>query len=91
MISKTMYRNKKMFIFKNLRTKRRWIIRIFVIFSNEILRMVCLNTKVKYFFTTLLLIHDKKYCLQVFYDKAILPPHYFRFLIRVFSVYNNVD
>ena len=33
-ISKTMYRNKKMFSLKNLGIKRRWIIRIFVIFSN---------------------------------------------------------
>ena len=29
-----------------------------------------------YFFITPLLIHEKKYCLQVYYDKAILPPHF---------------
>ena len=54
--------------------------------------MVCSNTKLKCFLTTPLLIHDKKYCLQVYYYKAILPPHhFFLFLISFFSVYNNVD
>ena len=44
--------------------------------------------KVKMFlFTTPLLIQDKKYYLQVYYDKAILIPHNFRF----FFFYNNVD
>ena len=31
--------------------------------------MVYLNAKLKYVFTISLLIHDKKYCLQVYYDK----------------------
>ena len=35
-----------------------------------------LEYKVKMFFTTPLLIQDKKYYLQVYYDKAILLPHY---------------
>ena len=29
-----------------------------------------------FFFTTPLLIHEKKNCFQVYYDKAILPPHF---------------
>ena len=53
--------------------------------------MVYLNTKLKCFSPTSLLIYEKKYCLQVYYDKAILPPYYFLFLISFFSVYNNVD
>ena len=44
-----------------------------------------------FFFTTPLLIHDKNYCLQVYYDEAILHPHYFLFLISLFPVYNIVD
>ena len=47
----------------------------------HILKFKTLNGRLKYkvnmFFTTPLLIHDKKYCLQVYNDKAILPPHYF--------------
>ena len=56
----------------------------------HILKLKSLNSMLKYkvFFTTPLLICDKKYCLQVYYDNAILPPHYFVFLISFFSVYN---
>ena len=44
-----------------------------------------LKYKVKmFFFATPLLIHDKTYCLQVYYDKAILHQHYFLFLISFF-------
>ena len=63
----------------------------------HIFKLKSLNGMLKYkvkmfFFTTPLSIHDKKYYLQVYYDKAILLPHIFLFSIKkFFSVYNNVD
>ena len=46
-----------------------------------------LKYKVKMFlFTTPPLFQDIKYYLKVYYDKAILLPHNFLFLIKFFSV-----
>ena len=85
-----MYRNKTMFILTNLGTKCAGLNAYLSYYQiNELNGM--LKYKVKMFFTTILLNHDKKYCLQVYYEKAILPPHYFCFLISLFSVYNIVD
>ena len=72
MISKTIHRNKKMFILKNLGTKKA----LDYTHICHIFKLKSLNGMPKYnvkmfFFTTPLLIHGEKYCLQVYYVKAI--------------------